>query len=152
MDDGTFGALLKTLSDSSEEVRELDLFSLFDHNLKIGFAGHQTRLGTTCSDLITIRRGLLQDIYDQSIGSFQHRPKSTRRAWKFDYQTTVFASQHRSNIQGFRRNLGKGRGPFLSSVLRQFTIYQQNKRAIPLGPGICQQDDRKVEHDSDYVS
>jgi hypothetical protein len=29
MDDGTFPALLKTLSDNSEEVRDVDLLSIF---------------------------------------------------------------------------------------------------------------------------
>jgi vacuole morphology and inheritance protein 14 len=65
MDDGTFPALLKTLSDSSEEVCILAGLIL---NLRLNgnVSGHQTRSATSCPDLIKLRGKLFQGFYDES--------------------------------------------------------------------------------------
>lgn len=50
MEDGTFPALLKTLSDPSEEVWQCALLS--SSHLKLYFLGDQTRLAAACTDLV----------------------------------------------------------------------------------------------------
>ena len=75
MDDGTFPALLKTLSDSSEEVGESKGSMLNLANTPF-CEGYQTRSAIVGSDIVKLRRGLLQSVHDEPIGALQHRSYS----------------------------------------------------------------------------
>lgn len=76
MDDGTFPALLKMLSDSSEEVG-VACCSAVKH-ISQRKTGHQARLAVACADLFGLRRGLLQAIHEQPSGALQHRQRVAR--------------------------------------------------------------------------
>ncbi len=65
MDDGTFPALLKTLSDSSEEVYT----STFGYLSISPPTGYQTRFTIIGSNFIELRRKLFQSVHGQSIGA-----------------------------------------------------------------------------------
>lgn len=80
MDDGTFPALLKTLSDSSEEVSILTP-RCWHLDLNAYLEGHQTRFTTSRPNLVELRGKLFQGIHDESVGTLQHRSATTGFPW-----------------------------------------------------------------------
>lgn len=89
MDDGTFPALLKTLSDSSEEVS----FRASIHRYAPGFLmvvlGYQTRSSTSSTDLFALGRRVFQDLHGQSPRVVQHRPTVVGAARKSYHLPTL---------------------------------------------------------------
>src|SRR3984957_3400683 len=71
VDDGTFPALLKTLSDSSEEVRNNSAYSSCPR-LRRCTLGDQARPTASRPDMLQLGRKLFQSVYDESARVIQH--------------------------------------------------------------------------------
>lgn len=101
MDDGTFPALLKTLSDSSEEVSLHGLQHFYAPKL-MSSVGHQTRFATPCPNFLKLGRELFPGVHDQPVRALQYRSPTFRDQRKPHHSATVSQSQHGKDLQSFR--------------------------------------------------
>ena len=103
-DSGTFPALLKTLSDPSEDVSSHDSKQEW-----CSLSGGQTRLAASCPDISIIRRLLLHELHEKRSRTFLDRSPTARDPRELDHSSIVSASQCRADLQDHCGDSGKGR-------------------------------------------
>lgn len=145
MDDGTFPALLKTLSDSSEEVRK-SLLTWLSIVWVVIITGDQAWSSTSRTDILEFGRKLLQSFHDKLARAVQYWQTVTGNERKSYYPSTLSELKHWADLSNFRGDPGKGGGGLIPWS-RRVEVWPRS-----LGFGICWCNRSKVEHHLDNIS